>query len=429
MVEIRRRLAALFLVAPVLCTLTNCTAPPVNPLDGRGPIVLIDSPDISSGAQLHNVVELWNRQHAYSERVTFIEGPHATDEYRAQLRARAQTADSPEHQSQCYDVMAMDILWTPEFARAGYLQPLDPADFQMDRFLRRPVDAVTLEGRTWAIPHRADAGLLYYRKDLLDAAGFDPPTTWDELRRQAVTIGARNGIGGYIGQFDRYEGFTVNVIEMIWAVGGDVLDDNGRIMVNEPAARTGVQMLADGIESGDGTGWIPRAALGYNERLSHMAFQDGDAVFLRNWPYVYRLLDDPKSPLREKFDVAPLPGPSALGGWNLGISSCSRSPATARDFIKFVTSEANQRLLFEKAGFPPTIADLYQDPALRQQFPYLDVLRQAIEDSRTRPTIPAYDDVSALVQEHLHRALSDPVSAGGMTDLLAEKLAAMLRAR
>lgn len=130
-----------------------------------------------------------------------------------------------------------------------------------------------------------------------------------------------------------------------------------------------------------------------------------------------------------KFDVAPLPGPSALGGWNLGISSCSTHQQTARDFIRFATTEANQRKLFETAGFAPTIAALYHDPALLGRFPYLDVIRRSVASSRNRPATPYYENVSDLVQEYLANALSNPVSADAMTARLAERLGAIAQGR
>lgn len=433
MAEQRRRsvvaslLAAVLLVA-VLLLAAACTSPPPDLSDGRGPIVLVDGRDTSFGHQIRQLVNSWNDQRGYAEKVDFVEMPAATDDYRAQLRARAQDmagADPSKYSAQCYDVVTMDVIWTAEFAEAGYLVPLDRDEFAVDRFLPQPVAAATLDGTLWAIPMRVDAGLLYYRKDLLDKAGVAPPRTWEELIDQARTIAPESGVDGYVGQFDRYEGLTVNAIEAIWARGGDVLTADGAVAVDSREARAGVRMLADGFASG----WIPRAALTFGEEQSREAFQNGSALFLRNWPYVYRLLADPNSPVATKFDVAPLPGPSALGGWNLGISSCSTHQQTARDFIRFATTEANQRKLFETAGFAPTIATLYHDPALLGRFPYLDVIRRSVASSRNRPATPYYENVSDLVQEYLANALSNPVSADAMTARLAERLGAIAQGR
>jgi multiple sugar transport system substrate-binding protein len=349
--------------------------------------------------------------------------PSATDDYRAQLRAHAQdlvNAGPGEHAEQCYDVMTLDVIWTAEFADAGYLVPLDADKFNVDRMLRRPVEAVKRNDRLWAVPMRTDAGLLYYRKDLVRA-----PSSWPELIDAAGTAGPLHHIDGYVGQFDQYEGLTVNAIEAIWANGGEVLTPGGDVVVDSVEARQGVRMLIDGIEQG----WIPRAALRFDEERSREAFQQGRAVFLRNWPYVYSQLADSRSPVAGRFGVAPLPGPSALGGWNLGIASCSTNQATARDFIEFVTSEENQRNLFIRAGFAPTIASLYDDEELREEFPYLEVLRRSVEQSRLRPATRYYEDVSDAIQELVTEALTNPRRADHMVTTLAQRLAAVPQGR
>ena len=421
MSELKR--IAVSLVASVLLVGTGCALPPPDRFDGRGPIIFVDGPDTSLDRQIAGLVDDWNATRGYDQQVQFVEMPPATDNHRAQLRTRAQdlaNVDPDKYQSLCYDVMTMDVIWTAEFARAGYLVPLDPAEFHVDKLLRRPVDAVTLDGKLWAVPMRTDVGLLYYRKDLVEA-----PTTWDELIKSARAVGPANGMDGYVSQFDRYEGLAVNAFEAVWAHGGAVLTPHGDVLVDSPQAVAGIEMLANGIRDG----WIPRTALGYGEEQSREAFQQGHAVFLRNWPYVYAQLAAPKSPVADKFGVAPLPGPGALGGWNLGVSSCSTHRRTARDFIEFVVSETNQRHLFEKAGFAPTIASLYDEPALRTRFPYLEVLRSGVEHSRYRPSTPFYEDVSDTIQEYVANAMNNPVSARAMTAGLAARLQTVAQGR
>jgi multiple sugar transport system substrate-binding protein len=409
----------------VLLVLAGCAAPAPDQFDNRGPIIFATGPDNSSGRQVAQLTDKWNALRGYSEPVSFVEMPSQTDDFRAQLRVHSQDlahANRFDYPSQCYDVMSMDIVWAAEFAKAGYLVPLDRGEFPLDTYLKRPVEAVTLDGKLWAIPTSTDAGLLYYRKDLLDKAGAAPPRTWDELITQASTIAPQDHVDGYVGQFEAgYEGLTVNAMEAIWANSGDVLTPAGKVVADSPQTKAGVRMLAHGVEAG----WIPRGALRFNEERSREAFQQGHALFMRNWPYAYRLLADPKSPVSGKFGVTALPGPSALGGWNLGVSTCSTHRQTARDFIRFLTSESSQRQLFQSAGFAPTIATVYDDPALRQQFPYLDVIRRSVENSRNRPATPYYDDVSGAIQEYLTNALNNPVSADAMTEALAERLTAV----
>ncbi len=395
----------------------------------RGAITFVDGQDNTRGGQMARLVQRWNAKRGFKERVEFVESSRASDAHRAQLVATAQDfaqgrdgqadARSP---AQCYDVVMVDVVWTAEFAEAGYLTPLDPAEFGVDRLLPRPVANATVNGTLYAIPARTDAGLLYYRKDLLDSAGFGPPQSWQRLVDIAREVGRANGIDGYVGQLDRYEGLTVNAMEAIWAMGGDVVGPTG-VVVDSPEAKAGIRLLADGLREG----WIPRTATGFDEEDSRAHFQDGQAVFMRNWPYVHPVLSAPDSPVAGRFGVAPLPGDSALGGWNLAVSPCSRHQQTARDFIRFFLE--NQRTLLTEGGFAPTVADLYDDPSLRRQVPYLDVLRDAVRGARNRVQTPYYDRVSGLVQESLHRALDGPDSVDATMDRLAEAMRAAIEGR
>jgi multiple sugar transport system substrate-binding protein len=177
-----------------------------------------------------------------------------------------------------------------------------------------------------------------------------------------------------------------------------------------------VRALAEGIEQG----WIPRAALDYDENASLDEFKAGRALFMRNWPYAGPVLDGAGSKVVGNWDKTTLPGVSALGGWNLAVSRCSAHQRTARDFIRFVVGDANQRLMFERAGFGPTSTALYRDPELETD---LALLWESLRTARARPTSPHYDELTSVMQEHLHHALGNPDSVDRSLDVLADELA------
>jgi multiple sugar transport system substrate-binding protein len=411
----------LCLAASAMLAAMGC-APDGGESGGRGPIVFADGEDTSYGAQIRALVAKWNQSHS-DEQVRLVEVPQPSDDHRSQVVAHAQDAAAATRSAGsgdsggCYDVAALDVIWTAEFARWGYIEPLDPDDFEVDAFLSRPIESGRYQGKLWAIPLRSDVGLLYYRKDLLDAEHAEPPRSWDDLRRQALSIAAGHRLQGYVSQFDQYEGFTVNALESIWDAKGDVLDDDGRVQVPSPNAKEGFRRLTQGFQEK----WIPQEATDYNEEGSRIAFQNEGALFLRNWTYAYPLLNGRDSRVAGKVGVAALPGPSALGGWNVALSSCSTRRATARDFIKFLTSEDSERTFFTQAGFAPGRKALYDDPELQREFPYLRVLRNSIEGSRVRPVTPYYDQVSNAVQGHLQPALTRPRQLDAeFTDLAAD---------
>ncbi|MFD0853752.1 extracellular solute-binding protein, partial [Actinomadura adrarensis] len=250
-----------------------------------------------------------------SERVEMVELAESTTAMRAQMLKQAQDAGAASGAAvsgpTCYDVIAVDVAWTTEFARWNYILPLDEDAVDHDAFLSKPLESARYDGKLWAVPLRSDVGLLYYRKDLL--GGLPAPRTWEELRQHARTIAPRHaGLQGYITQLGRYEGFTVNTLESIWDTGGDVLGSDG-----SPRGDTGTGFgrLLQGVREG----WISPRSVDLDEEGTRSAFQDGTALFMRNWTYAYELLSAGDSPVAGKFDVARLPTPSALGGWNLAL--------------------------------------------------------------------------------------------------------------
>jgi multiple sugar transport system substrate-binding protein len=294
----------------------------------------------------------------------------------------------------------VDVAWTTEFARWNYILPLDEDAIDHDAFLRKPLESARYDGKLWAVPLRSDVGLLYYRKDLL--GGLPVPRTWEELRQRARTIAPRHaGLQGYITQLNRYEGFTVNTLESIWDTGGDVLGSDGSVTDPRGDTTKGFGRLLQGVREG----WISPRSVDFNEEGTRSEFQEGTALFMRNWTYAYELLGAGDSPVAGKFDVARLPTPSALGGWNLALSRCSQRRATALRFMRFLSSEKSERALFTGAGFAPSRKALYEDRALLARYPQLRIIREAIEDSRNRGTSPYYHRVSDAFQSRLYDVL------------------------
>ncbi|MCQ4079510.1 ABC transporter substrate-binding protein [Streptomyces sp. RB6PN25] len=367
--------------------------------DGTGPVTLVTGQDLTG--YLRGRLQVWNAAHP-SQRATLIQLPAASDDVRAQMISNLQA------KSDRYDVLNLDVVWTAEFAANGWITPLDARQYPLEKFLKPVVSTAMYRGQLYAVPYVTNAGMLYYRKDVLDRAHAAPPRTWADLERLATTVAPGYGLKGYAGQFLPYEGLTVNYAEAVQSAGGEILSDHAtRAAVDSPAARRALDFLVDGVRKG----WIPQEALTFDEEGSRKAFEDGRYLFLRNWPYVYDLAESKDSKIAGKFAVAPLPGPdgpgsSSLGGSDLAVSSYSRHQKTARALIQFLTSLGNERQVLLKGSLPPVWAQLYTDPALVRRFPYLPVLRQSILSAQPRPETPDYDQVSLAVAEALHDALT-----------------------
>jgi multiple sugar transport system substrate-binding protein len=383
---------------------TAAGGPP--PDAGVGPITFATG-KVDTG-YLQPLISRWDRQFP-RQRVTPIYLPDDANDQYAQLVANLQA------RSDVYDVMSLDVIWTAEFASNGWITALQASIIPPGQFLRPAVGTAMYRGHLYAVPFTSNAGLLYYRKDLLAAAGLRPPGTWAQLENEARRASSRYQIHGYAGQFQAYEGLTVNFAEAVQSAGGSLLSGAGPA-VDSPQARQALTFLVNGVRDG----WIPRAALGWNEEASRRAFEAGKLLFLRNWPYVYldASVPGPGNTVAGKFGVTTLPGlhgpgSSTLGGANLAISAYSRHPATALAFIRFLTSQPSERYVLLRSALPPVWTRLYTQPDLVRRFPFLPVLRQAILTARPRPALVDYNQFSLAISSAVHQALTghEPVDA------------------
>ncbi|GHD97573.1 ABC transporter substrate-binding protein [Streptomyces alanosinicus] len=386
---------------------------------GRGPLTLATAGDLTG--YLAPLLQGWNRTHP-GEKVTLVELPDSADETHAQMTTDLRGGDRGR-----FDVLNIDVNWTSEFAAAGWIRPLPRQRFPLGTFLPPVVGTATYEGRLYAVPYVTNAGLLLYRKDILDKEGVPPPRTWAELERDARTIAPKYGLDGYAGQFLPYEGLTVNAAEAVYSAGGSILGDEGtRVTVDSAAAREGIGFLARGIRRG----WIPKAALTWKEEESKQAFQDGGLLFLRNWPYAYAVASAKGSAVAGKIGAVPLPGPggpgtSVLGGSDLAVNSHARHPDSAARLIAYLASAPVQRQVLTRGALPPVRAALYEDPALVRRFPYLPTLRTAVLSAAPRPKSAHYDQVSLVVQAVVHDALTGRETPAAAVRRLARELAAI----
>jgi multiple sugar transport system substrate-binding protein len=387
-------------------------------LTGRGPITLAQMKDTSKNVQ--NQINVWNGQHP-KEQVRLIELPEDADAQRQQMVQNART------KSNAYTVLNLDVVWTSEFAANRWIAPLPKNQFDLSKFLPPTVQTADYRGGLYAAPWKTDAGLLYYRTDLLKKTGINaPPKTWDEMKADCGKI---KGVGCYGGQFEKYEGLTCNFSEAVDSAGGVVVDDQGKLNVKTPQAKQGLDFLVQGFRSG----LIPKEAITYREEDARRAFEKGDLLFLRQWPYQWALSNKAaSSKVAGRFDVAPLPGLSGpgaptLGGHNLAISAFAKNKATALDFIKFLTSEERQRANLLASSEAPTLASLYDDPELQKKFPYLSVLKASLLNAKPRPKAVRYSDVTAAIQEDAYAALTGKMTSDQALADLQDRLGPLIQ--
>ena len=312
-----------------------------------------------------------------------------------------------------FDVMMLDVVWVPEFARAGWLLDLTDrlAPDELRPFFPSAVEAATFGGRVWGLPWNMNVGMLYYRRDLLAKYGLAPPETWDELVAQAerIRMGERGQrLDGVLWQGKQYEGLVVNVLENLWANGTDLLGPGGAIFPDPARAEAVLGFMRGLVERGVSPPWTTAA----DEELTRRAFGRGEAVFLRNWPYARDLLEQRDSQVRGKFGIAALPrhrngvrGAGSTGGSHLAIHRGTRHPDLALELVRALTSEAAQRLMVTGAALYPTRVALYHAPDLVRDNPDLPAIAALTLAGRPRPVTPYYLTISALLQPELSAAI------------------------
>ncbi len=323
-------------------------------------------------------------------------------------------ATNLEAEATDFDVFALDVIWVPEFRRAGWLRELTPylGPQGLADFLPGPLQAVTHEEHIYAVPWFLDAGVLYYRKDLLDKHGLTPPRTFAELIHTAQLILQQEDnprLTGFVWQGKQYEGLVCVALEFIRAYGGEVFDEQRQFMLTHPTTVAGVETLRALImPERISPPWMTTA----DEEITRHVFARGEALFMRNWPYAWALLNAEGSLVRGRVGITALPGSPAhpgvptLGGWHLGINRFSRHPDLAWELVSFLTSVEAQRSLAVAGGLKPTRLSVYTDPRAQQEDPSLTLFLPLLRSAQPRPVTPFYLMLSQILQGELSAAIA-----------------------
>lgn len=340
-------------------------------------------------------------------RINIIEGPNATNLLEDLYTSAFILGDSP------YDLINMDVIWTPKFAAAGWLLDLTDkvTESELTAFSPKDVEGGRYKGRLYRIPMRSDVGMLYYREDLLKQAGFNPPETFTDLIKISQALKQQDKINwGYIWQGRQYEGLAAMFVEILQGFGGFWVNPNTlEVGLDRPETLKAIAFLKETIA----TGISPPGVTTYQEEETRRIFQSGQAVFLRSWPYVWPLANEKDSPIRGKIAIKPMvsaPGENSgacLGGWGLGISKTTKHPQEAWKAIQYFTSEAAQRRFILQAGFVPSRRSLFTDPQIVTTYPHYPQLLEVVEQAVLRPPIAQYAQTSDILQRYLSAALTN----------------------
>jgi multiple sugar transport system substrate-binding protein len=373
---------------------------------GGGEIVFSFFPDPSGSVQA--LIDQFNQENEGNIHATLREMPADSGQHFDQLNTEFQSGEIN------IDVIGGDVIWPAQFAANGYIADLSDrfSEEERGKFLPAPIEANTYEGRIYGVPWYTDAGMLYYRQDLLEQSGFsEPPGTWDELKEQAEKVQQDSGTKyGFVFQGAEYEGGVVNALEYIWTSGGNVLEGDDTVVIDSPESRRGLEIERSMIEDGI----APEGVTQYKEQEVGTIFLGGDAVFMRNVPRMYALASDPDesniSP--EQIDIAALPvaeeglqSYSSLGGWNFFLNANSTNADAAYEFISFMSAPEQQKYRAINGSVLPSRQELYQDEEVLQKVRVAELGQEAIKNTRPRPVSPFYSDMSLKMAAQFIRSL------------------------
>jgi trehalose/maltose transport system substrate-binding protein len=375
--------------------------------------------------------EAWEKK--TGNKVKLVTGPTSSTEQLA-LAQQLLAAGATD-----IDVFNVDVVW-PGILGTFFLDLKEFSNGSEKEHFEAIVANNTIDGKLVAMPWFTDAGILYYRKDLLEKHGEKPPTTWEEMTASAKKIqdaerkGGKKDMWGFVFQGKAYEGLTCNALEWVTSFGGGtIVDAEGKVTIDNPEAAAAIDMAA---------GWIgtisPQGVLNYEEEEARGIFQSGNAVFMRNWPYAFELAQAADSPIKDKVGVVALPkgtganarGAATLGGWNLAVSKFSKHPKEAADLALYLTGPEEQKRRAMTGGFHPTIASLYQDKEVLDKNPRFADLLDTFKNAVPRPataTKGKYNQVSTEFWNAVHAVLTKQKKAKDSLADLKGKLEGLSR--
>lgn len=372
---------------------------------------------IQPGGSIQKVAETCSKQSGGKYNIELELLPTDASQQREQLVRRLGAEDSS------IDLIGMDVVWTAEFANAGWIRKWTGADArEVTRGVFRPViETASFEGDLYGAPFNSNTQLLWYRKDKVPK----PPGTWDEMIRMAERIGPANG-GTIQLQASLYEGFTVWANAMIESAGTRVLAGPTTVELQRDA--TSKALASMGLMA-NSTAAAPNLTTS-DEDTSRLGFEAG-AAFMINYTFAYGSALENAPEVAKNMAAARYPGvvpgkqsKPPLGGFNLGVSSFSEKPELAFEAARCLTAPKQQLTVTGLDGLAPARSGLYETEVVRKAFPgFADLVRESIETAGPRPVTPAYQDVSLAIQSALHPPTRiDPDDPGPAYDELKDKV-------
>jgi multiple sugar transport system substrate-binding protein len=333
-------------------------------------------------------------------RIAYHKLPREADGQREQLVRRLAAEDTG------MDVLALDVTWTAELAKAGWIKEFTGAAKAQveDGTLETPLETARYEGRLYGAPDNTNVQLLWYRGDLVDT----PPTTWGEMIEAGSRLKAEGKPGLVEATGKQYEGLVVLYNTLVASAGGRILDDDGTKAVVDDGAVKALEVLKEFATSDVVDPSFSNAV----EDDARLAMEGGKAAFMLNWPYVYAAAQA-KPDFAKNLKWAPYPAIDAggdaevtVGGINYAVSAFTPHAEESFDAVMCLRGAESQKYAAIHDGVPPTIESVYDDPEMAEPYPMREAILETLKTASARPSTPAYQNVSTVIST----ILSPPAS-------------------
>ncbi len=334
------------------------------------------------------------------------------------------------------DVLILDVIRPAQYAAAGWTVPFNEvigADTgaYMKRYLPAYAEANTIDGKVVALPAFADAMFLYYRKDLLEKHGVQPPASWDELVAAAKQItGAEKdqNLQGLSFQGKAIEGAVCTFLLPYWSMGKQLVS-GGKLSYDRETAVKSLKLWKDFVDQGVAKKNIAEVATDDTRK----EFQAGNVLFAVNWSYAWGQFQGPESAVKDKVGVVKLPAvkggvsASCLGGWEWGVSTYSNNKAAAQKFVQYLSSPETSRFMAVNAALLPQFPEIYTDAEVVKAVPWFANAKPIVESAKSRPVTPRYNEVSEIIRTTVNAVLAGTVTPEQGADQMEARLRRVLR--
>ncbi|WP_432430786.1 ABC transporter substrate-binding protein [Chelatococcus daeguensis] len=360
-----------------------------------------------------------------------IETGGNTSEQQAQYLNTVMTAKDSS-----LDVMILDVIRPAQYAAAGWTVPFNAViggdiGLYMKGYLPAYAEANTVDGKVVALPAFADAMFLYYRKDLLEKHGVEPPTTWDELAAAAKKITAAENdpnLQGLSFQGKAIEGAVCTFLLPYWSMGKNLVSE-GKLTFDKEAAVKALKLWKDFVDAGVAKKNIAEVATDDTRK----EFQAGNVVFAVNWSYAWGQFQGAESAVKDKVGVVKLPAVaggepvSCLGGWEWGVSAYSKNATEAANFVQFLSSPKISKFMAVNAALLPQFPEVYTDPEVTKAVPWFAEAKPVVETARARPVTPRYNEVSEIIRTTVNAVLAGTMTPEDGASQMEARLRRVLR--